>query len=622
MEIVYPDAPKNLKDRVPDTLYLVKGGRIGKWDGKRDFLCVCKKGSSGCCGGVTINRCKAVLESRPVGDVLSLGSSSAGTSLSLASALPLPQRASRPDPSVVTKAEVASLLKFKAVIAPSKHSSKIWVLDDGRWKSDSMSEKQWVVTGQEQGENYSFPLPIGAVWIVSKSGKHADAVGQETVRIKIEIGVKNSEPFFSASNYDAGVFSHSATVTATQPSEVERLWLLQKPGEGSVPNATLNGKRFLGLSCLPLAQYFCSVTPGFDNADKMHGHSRGVGTKGEVGERQERRHMRAAIDGFELMLQKVGVELGKTSEEVFDSMLSSNYFKKYAESVIEYEKYKDPIIEAIIKAHAQSNNKAEKRYLLSLVCSEIGIDRSILLFGGTVHECKQANLEAKIRTLPRSYQPARSVCRVPKGTVDHMKCFVLNPENVLRAAHGEHGNFQLQRLLSRKQSYVKYVRECNALGIQPYGQTKFYEIFSGKIFRDTKRETCCCAQCVDGDLAFESLKELLPTISSDASQLQVFKHAVENVQSLLKWDYKSLLLKSSEDYKRCMTLALSQPDEPAFRQPCNHQHINSEDSAVLWSSEILFCSLRAQIAARTFASDEIQEDVKWALGEAENGVNR
>jgi hypothetical protein len=57
MEIVYPDAPASLKDRVADAIYTVKG-QIVKWDGKRDFLCVCN-GSNGCKGGLKNKRCGA-----------------------------------------------------------------------------------------------------------------------------------------------------------------------------------------------------------------------------------------------------------------------------------------------------------------------------------------------------------------------------------------------------------------------------------------------------------------------------------------------------------------------------------------------------------------------------------
>jgi hypothetical protein len=72
MDVVYPDAP-GFKLRVANAIYTVKGQTV-KWDGKRDFLCVCN-GSNACKGGLKNNRCGA----------FSSASSSTGPSLSLAS---------------------------------------------------------------------------------------------------------------------------------------------------------------------------------------------------------------------------------------------------------------------------------------------------------------------------------------------------------------------------------------------------------------------------------------------------------------------------------------------------------------------------------------------------------
>jgi hypothetical protein len=40
MEILYPDPPAALKDRDTNTIYTVKGQMV-KWNGKRDYVCVC-----------------------------------------------------------------------------------------------------------------------------------------------------------------------------------------------------------------------------------------------------------------------------------------------------------------------------------------------------------------------------------------------------------------------------------------------------------------------------------------------------------------------------------------------------------------------------------------------------
>jgi hypothetical protein len=244
------------------------------------------------------------------------------------------------------------------------------------------------------------------------------------------------------------------------------------------------------------------------------------------------------------------------------------------------------------------------------------------LSGSLRHACRRQTHRVDVSGGRGSEEEVQHVCRISKDTVNHLKGFVLNPENVLRAAHGKNGHFKLQRLMNRRRLFVKYRAECQSLCIDPVGQTKFYEVFSEKLFSDTKIETCCCAQCVAGEIAFQSVKELLPNICSNTSQEQALLREVENCEAFLKWDYKPLLQKSSEEAKLCMAFALSLPDDADFKQPCDHVHVNSVDKHILLSKESLFFSLAAQIQVHSFASEESKEDAKYALGEAAGGVAR
>ena len=592
--MVYPRAPKSIGDRVVGTVYTTSGGKIGKWDGKRDFFCLCK-GFTGCSGNVTVNRCKGASPSTSTNDAVVLSSSrpqsvaSASMSTLTATSLLLPRNRTQPQPlqaaqasssnsSSITDRERALMVLAtggaKVVIPMDRHFGTITVLGNGRWDKIMAETSDWVVSGSTDGIGFRFPLRIDAEWVVEKKGKHAAAVRAQMVRIKFTILLDDKgAPKFVATNFDS-VFA--VKFSAKNPTDLERKWLAQnQEGGADISCSELNGKRFTGFSSLNLAMHFGSLTDGFEVASP--GHSRGGCSGREVCHRQKRRQMLGAMEGFEAMLCNLGGKLGgKSNEEVFDLMLESDHFKKYGAAVLEHEQFKDPTVDLIVKAHAASTNKAERRYLLSIVSANLGIEKCITLFRVTVYECKEANLQARLRTLPVTYHTRHEICKLSVETVNHMKSFVLNPENVLRAAHGKNGCFKLQRLMNRHRLYIKYLAECKESGIKPMSMAKFYEVFSEKyLFKDTSRKTCCCEHCINGGLAFDALRDLLPTICFDGEPERKLKAAITNVEKFLQWDYKSLLKVSSCEERLCMTHALSQHDEPDFRKLCDHVHVNT-----------------------------------------------
>ena len=118
-------------------------------------------------------------------------------------------------------------------VIPANHSLKqceIVVLNHGRWdpaleNMPAFTHKGYTSAGQEIEP---FPLIPGARWRRLFRGRHAAAVGKDTVVIMFEItmSVTTAEvPRFVARDFEGGVFCKSIASTST--GALEQAWLSQ-----------------------------------------------------------------------------------------------------------------------------------------------------------------------------------------------------------------------------------------------------------------------------------------------------------------------------------------------------------------------------------------------------------
>jgi len=151
--------------------------------------------------------------------------------------------------------------------------------------------------------------------------------------------------------------------------------------------------------------------------------------------------------------------------------------------------------------------------------------------------------------------------------------------------------------------------------------TKFYEILSGRMFRDTKRETCCCTVCMEGDDTFSALFDLIKEVCSE-DMGKVLTDAALNLQHILKWHYKALVQQESTQLRRCGTFALSQPDRPEYKHACNHPEAHEDSDEALQLFDVLMKCIKVEVDSRQFAATDDREEAERVLTSVEKGLLR
>jgi len=588
-DIEYPPAPKAKADRENGKVYLYEGLPM-RWHGGK-FLCTCDR-SSTCRGNQQASRCRVLCAKRsstnPPSETI------AGTGVVAApppsgwvphtpnSAFSINTRGvAHATPNVprsrqASKEDLKAINKYKLIIPSdwTQHHREIKVVEDGSWDKSMLGQPQWAMSGRGDSAA-SMPLRLGASWVVEHSAGAARVVEKDVVYILIEIGVRDSNAYFTARDYGAGPMGRR--VAANSLSLLEKMWFTAQPLPDNLPAYTLvGGRRFTGVSSSRLAEYFRSITEGFkEEVAKTHRGVTAHKEREEMSERTHRRDKERALTRFVNAMDETAKELGGTMarDDVFQLLLESKIFAPFAEQAATFMNFDERMVQRMVQVYDMTTDKGDKRALLSVATPLIGIERSMALFKVTEYECRKANLYDQLRTMPKEWQGQRTVCRIRKDTVAHLEGWVLHRDNVLRAAHGNHGVFQLQRMMNRSLLYIKYAAECDKVGVEKICRSKFYLILSEKIFRDTTRETCCCVQCVQwGDASFELLRGLVHQLLLDAGTEQQLLDAIENEEHFYKWSFKGLLRTSATEAAQCMTHALSQQGNPSFRHSCSHEH--------------------------------------------------
>ena len=215
-------------------------------------------------------------------------------------------------------------------VIPANHSLKqceIVVLSHGRWdpaleNMPAFTRKGYTSAGQDVEP---FPLIPGARWRRSFRGRHAAAVGKDTVVIMFEItmSVTTAEvPRFVARDFEGGVFCKS--ITSTSMGALEQAWLSQNLAEHDtqITLGNMKGARFMGLDVPALTEYFRSKVPSFQGVrsrEKERGPS-----KEDIGLRQKRRLRASLLEDFEAALGKTcPQDLGRA----FELLQSSQAFQ-------------------------------------------------------------------------------------------------------------------------------------------------------------------------------------------------------------------------------------------------------------------------------------------------------
>ncbi len=107
-----------------------------------------------------------------------------------------------------------------------------------------------------------------------------------TVIFEIKLNAKTPEtPVFCVRDYDEGVFARE--FTAQSFSKLALLWLTQN-GQTGLTLADMQGKNFVGIDNPGVAEYFCSITSGFEGF-RRNLRTWGAGDKGfeDIGSRQQ-----------------------------------------------------------------------------------------------------------------------------------------------------------------------------------------------------------------------------------------------------------------------------------------------------------------------------------------------
>ena len=284
-------------------------------------------------------------------------------------------------------------------VIPANHSLKqceIVVLSHGRWdpaleNMPAFTHKGYTSAGQDVEP---FPLIPGARWRRSFRGRHAAAVGKDTVVIMFEItmSVSTAEvPRFVARDFEGGVFCKS--IASTSMGALEQAWLSQNLAkhDTQISLANMKGGRFMGLDIPALTEYFRSKVPSFQ-AFRMREKERGS-SKEDIGLRQKRRLKASLFEDFEAALGKTCPDgLGRA----FELLQSSQAFKTRFLPDIHYRFEKDDkTTQSLVDMYKEAMWKEDKKqaqWVLALYSPFHSQEHTMQLFECSEHACKQANL--------------------------------------------------------------------------------------------------------------------------------------------------------------------------------------------------------------------------------------
>ena len=371
-----------------------------------------------------------------------------------------------------------------------------------------------------------------------------------TLIFTIKFNSKTAEtPVFAVRDYDAGVFAKE--FTAQSFSELALKWLTQN-GQTGLTLSGLNGKKFVGLDNPGVAEYFCSITSGFEGC-RRNMRTRGAGDKTveDIGSRQQRRWKASLFQDFETALGKVCPE---DLAQAFELLQSSQSFKTKFLPAIHYrfaqdDKSTQALVDAY-KAAVSKQDKKEAQWVLALYSPFHSQELTMQLFECSEHACKQANLVHRIRNLP-SPQKSCTVRVLSKETVEHMEGFSFRADNCVRAAFSSTKKSKFHLVMNRHRLFLKYTDECHRLCVKPMRQTTFYSYYDKGIFKDMTRQTCCCTQCVNkGGVAFDILRQLCTTAlgeSSSTSEQTTWLNCINNLEHFFERYYRGMLKISSDD---------------------------------------------------------------------------
>jgi hypothetical protein len=417
--------PKGRSDRVDGAAYILQDGTAVTWSAKtHKFLCTCHHNAL-CGGNRPIDRC---------------GNSSGRTSTSLPS--PAEETSRRPPSSGNCQQrhpaylEALPSIKFIPPCSVSR-SPAIVVISPGTWKPALAELPLWSGNITHNGKLIHYPFRPDSMWRRDfKEGKWAAAVNKSRVTILFKIVysvTRPDRPMFSAQDSQ----SFNQTIQASTWGELEKKWLSQGSLFSGQKNLQgIEGKRFMGLNSLGLAEYWCSLTPGYEGF-RANQPTRGAGEKGTVGKRQRQRIEVSLSESFELLLKRVCPKDSDLST-AFSFLQGAPSFKKLVKTSSEALEQNHPAVQALVVAYqsaVRANEKMEAKFILSLISTKNNRDVTMKIFHCTEHAVKAANTLSRLRRVSVIDKVDTSFGRFPKETVLHMEEFALRQDVVLRAAY-------------------------------------------------------------------------------------------------------------------------------------------------------------------------------------------
>lgn len=624
--LAFEHPPKKPDHRVDGQVYihkdgLLKGVRV-KWSvSSKTYFCTCDTSVHD--GNCETRRCPLLTGKRTCASA-EVSQTVEEPTTRLAVGVSFSKATINNDRMQLDPGHLQSLTSIQHIPACSETKSPaITILQKGTWSDTMLQMPSWSGSIVTTGEPLRYPFRVGAKWRREiKGGKYAEVVkkAKVTVIFEIKLNAKTPEtPVFSVRDYDEGVFARE--FTAHSFSQLAMLWLTQN-GQTGVTLAALNGKKFVGLDNPGVAEYFCSITSGFEGF-RRNMRTRGAGDKGveDIGSRQQRRLQASLLQDFETALGKVcPQDLG----QAFELLQSSQAFKtrflpdmhyRFAQDDKTTQSLVDMYKEAVLKA-----DKKQAQWVLALYSPFHPQDHTMQLFQCSEHNCKQANLAHRIRNLPAP-QKSCTVTVLSKETVEHMEGFSFRADNCVRAAFSNTKKSKFHLVMNRHRLFLKYTDECKRLCVKAMAETTFYSYYDKGIFKDMTRQTCCCTQCVNkGGVAFDILRQLCTTAlgeSLSTSEQTSWLNSIQNLEHFFERYYRGMLKISSDDCNMCMTLALSKTDDRNGRHECEHEHF--PQSELMRQDVALLHALREAITLHS--NDTDRKDHLWSLDRAEGLLN-
>lgn len=519
---------------------------------------------------------------------------------------PEPRRA----PVITTPPVVASSqgwLKKLIAEAPkhftsSRDGGKVVLINEGDWDDEMASIPCWVIV--ISGERV--PLRLGASWIKHfMGGKHGEAagvVGSFWLKFLIARNVSLSQPIFKVCLYDgAEFFGKKTIISGGSLSEVELNWMQQGGKNSAMRLADLHKTTaFAGLSGEGLCDHFMLITKGF--GEKQALQTRDRGRRGEdLSARQLRRIGQEALRKVEEALNQV---CPGQPVRAFEVLTSNPKFKqRFLKPLLQTSQAQsmDAMTANLVERYEQAQTMEEKRAILSIYSPFHTYADTISTFGVTQWRCKMANHHHQLKSGLNIKHIRSRVLRLDKRTVSAIETMALDPNFVKRVAWSSTKRPRLLRVMNRNRMYRWHVKDMERKGLRPLGKTAFYKYYSDKIYKDVTPTTCACAECVEGDEALDSMRELAEIVLS-GPELLTMLNDIENLQYFLTHEYKRMLLKSSSELRLCLTYALSDPNGGAFSKKCDHTHVDTCE--ILWMEEALIARMGQIIESkRTWNAD-------------------